>query len=358
MREAGIEKYQYIDWFRDHPIDDDLKLYAGAATSSAASRTSRGSRSTIRSSGKIEIGGWNRFHAFSQSAAAVPRARARALPEVDALAGADLAEAGAGRTPRPMRCGDDNWRVRARRAEHRLAAELRVEARARAQGGARRRRRDRAAGGRDARARQAARGCWASSKARRTSTPASRSGPTTTSPTIASKIEWVVRGEEGRAHRRRRAARERRRRARERDARLSVGRSASTMDRPGCVDRAAADRPLALLAPLAVARAAARRRRRRDAGLDAHRAHRRHLRRESQLRQSLRPVSRAPTASPTRRPTQYTQVDRDGTPLPHLPPVWKGKDARSGVSEGPAEQAVPHRRAADQPAAVGARRAT
>ena len=27
MREAGIENYQYIDWFRDHPIEDDLKLY-------------------------------------------------------------------------------------------------------------------------------------------------------------------------------------------------------------------------------------------------------------------------------------------------------------------------------------------
>ena len=26
-------------------------------------------------------------------------------------------------------------------------------------------------------------------------------------------------------------------------------------------------------------------------------------------------------------PAQYTQVDNDGKPLPHLPPVWKGKDA-------------------------------
>jgi len=26
-------------------------------------------------------------------------------------------------------------------------------------------------------------------------------------------------------------------------------------------------------------------------------------------------------------PAQYTQVDRDGTPLAHLPPVWKGKEA-------------------------------
>src|SRR5882762_11954470 len=25
-------------------------------------------------------------------------------------------------------------------------------------------------------------------------------------------------------------------------------------------------------------------------------------------------------------PEQYTQVDFDGKPLPHLPPVWKGKD--------------------------------
>src|SRR5437879_6049670 len=28
-------------------------------------------------------------------------------------------------------------------------------------------------------------------------------------------------------------------------------------------------------------------------------------------------------------PEQYTQVDYDGTPLPHLPPVWKGKDPDS-----------------------------
>ncbi len=26
IREAGIEKYKYIDWFREHPVDDDLKI--------------------------------------------------------------------------------------------------------------------------------------------------------------------------------------------------------------------------------------------------------------------------------------------------------------------------------------------
>jgi hypothetical protein len=48
MREAGIENYKYIDWFRDHPIADDLKLY----------------RWNTDKLGRIEIGGWNRFHAF------------------------------------------------------------------------------------------------------------------------------------------------------------------------------------------------------------------------------------------------------------------------------------------------------
>jgi len=26
IREAGIEKYKYVDWFREHPVDDDLKI--------------------------------------------------------------------------------------------------------------------------------------------------------------------------------------------------------------------------------------------------------------------------------------------------------------------------------------------
>ena len=53
-------------------------------------------------------------------------------------------------------------------------------------------------------------------------------------------------------------------------------------------------------------------------------------------------------------PAQYTQVDRDGKPLPHLPPVWKGKDADPAFPQRAAEPAVPHRCAAAQPAAVDA----
>jgi murein tripeptide amidase MpaA len=65
MREAGIDKYPYIDWFRDHPPEDDLKLYAW-------SRDTLGGLAHIAwkpfdhpQLGPVEIGGWNRFHAFS-----------------------------------------------------------------------------------------------------------------------------------------------------------------------------------------------------------------------------------------------------------------------------------------------------
>jgi phospholipase C len=45
-------------------------------------------------------------------------------------------------------------------------------------------------------------------------------------------------------------------------------------------------------------------------------------------------------------PDQYIQVDRDGKPLPHLPPGVEGEGADPGLSHRLAEQAVPHRRAA------------
>ena len=119
-----------------------------------------------------------------ESAAGVPRARGRALPVLARVAGADLAEARARARGREAR-RPGHLEGHAGRAEHRLAAGLRHQARARAQDRARPLRRDRAARRRDAAVGQAARRAWASSRAARTRRPASRSGPTTTSPTTA-----------------------------------------------------------------------------------------------------------------------------------------------------------------------------
>jgi murein tripeptide amidase MpaA len=64
MREAGIENYRYIDWFRDHPVEDDVKLLLW-------SRDRLGGFAHVAwrpfdhpQLGRVEIGGWNRFHAF------------------------------------------------------------------------------------------------------------------------------------------------------------------------------------------------------------------------------------------------------------------------------------------------------
>jgi murein tripeptide amidase MpaA len=111
MREAGIEKYLYIDWFRDHPIADDLKLYAW-------NRDKLGGFAHIAwkpfdhpQLGKIEIGGWNRFHAFSNPPPAFLEKELARFPKWmlwQALTSPKLelvaAEADA--------LGDDNWRVR------------------------------------------------------------------------------------------------------------------------------------------------------------------------------------------------------------------------------------------------------
>ena len=185
MREAGIEKYQYIDWFRDHPIEDDLKLFRWSddklggiahirleAVRPSAARQGRDRR--------LEP-----LPRVRQSAAGVARARGRALSEVAALAGADVAEAGARRGRGARRSATTRWRVRlvvqntgwlpsyvSKRALERkvvrgVIAEIALPA------------------GATLLPRQARARSSASSKARPTSTRAFRSGRTTTSPTIA-----------------------------------------------------------------------------------------------------------------------------------------------------------------------------
>ncbi len=158
MREAGIEKYQYIDWFRDHPIDDDLKLYRMEPRQARRRRARRleAVRPPAARRRSRSAAGTASMHSRNPPPALLERELARfpkwmlwqalTSPKMELV----VAEADA--------LGDDSWRVRLVVQNTGLAAELRVEARAGAQGRARRRRRDRAAGGRDAAARQAPRG--------------------------------------------------------------------------------------------------------------------------------------------------------------------------------------------------------
>jgi murein tripeptide amidase MpaA len=65
MREAGIDKYDYINWFRDHSPDDDLKLYEWNRTTLGGAAHAGWKPFRHPQLGDIEIGGWDRFHAFS-----------------------------------------------------------------------------------------------------------------------------------------------------------------------------------------------------------------------------------------------------------------------------------------------------
>lgn len=64
QRQAGITDYKYIDWFRDHPFDDDVKLLKW-------SDEKLGGRGYVDwypfehpQLGKIEMGGWDSQYAF------------------------------------------------------------------------------------------------------------------------------------------------------------------------------------------------------------------------------------------------------------------------------------------------------
>jgi len=65
MREAGIDGYKFIDWFRDHPVEDDLKLIRWSDTTLGGIGHKPWRAYDHPQLGTVEIGGWNRFHAFS-----------------------------------------------------------------------------------------------------------------------------------------------------------------------------------------------------------------------------------------------------------------------------------------------------
>jgi hypothetical protein len=111
MREAGIEKYLYIDWFRDHPIADDLKLYAWNRDKLGGFAHVGWKPFDHPQLGKIEIGGWNRFHAFSNPPPAFLEKELARFPKWmlwQALTSPKLELVAAEADP----LGDDNWRVR------------------------------------------------------------------------------------------------------------------------------------------------------------------------------------------------------------------------------------------------------
>jgi murein tripeptide amidase MpaA len=64
MREAGIQDYQYIDWFRQHPVEDDVKLLQWSDQALEGKGYVDWYAYQHPQLGEVEIGGWDKMYAF------------------------------------------------------------------------------------------------------------------------------------------------------------------------------------------------------------------------------------------------------------------------------------------------------
>ena len=64
MREAGITDYKYIDWFRDHPVEDDLKMLKWADAELKGKGYIDWYKFDHPQLGEVEIGGWDKINTF------------------------------------------------------------------------------------------------------------------------------------------------------------------------------------------------------------------------------------------------------------------------------------------------------
>jgi murein tripeptide amidase MpaA len=65
MRQAGIKKFKYIDWFREHPVEDDLKLLKWNDTKLKGRGFVDWYEYDHPQLGKVELGGWDDLHAWT-----------------------------------------------------------------------------------------------------------------------------------------------------------------------------------------------------------------------------------------------------------------------------------------------------
>lgn len=64
QRQAGIEEYKFIDWWREHPLEDDLKLLKWSDEALGGEGYVDWYPFEHPELGPVELGGWNEFHAF------------------------------------------------------------------------------------------------------------------------------------------------------------------------------------------------------------------------------------------------------------------------------------------------------
>jgi murein tripeptide amidase MpaA len=65
MKQAGIKDYKYIDWFREHPVEDDLKLIKWSDKKLKGKSYVDWYEFDHPQLGKVELGGWDDLHTWT-----------------------------------------------------------------------------------------------------------------------------------------------------------------------------------------------------------------------------------------------------------------------------------------------------
>ena len=110
-KEAGIDNDEWIHWFRDHPIEDDLKVYEWAQRVAPGQGHVDWKPFDHPQLGRVEIGGWNRVAVFSNPPPPLREKEVARFPKwllFNALISPRLEVRSTEVTP----AGADTWRVR------------------------------------------------------------------------------------------------------------------------------------------------------------------------------------------------------------------------------------------------------
>jgi len=110
-KEAGIEDKEWIHWFRDHPIEDDLKVLQWADRIAPGDGYVDWRPFDHPQLGQVEIGGWNRMAVFVNPPPALREKEIARFPQWllwQALISPKLELRSVEVTP----AGDESWRVR------------------------------------------------------------------------------------------------------------------------------------------------------------------------------------------------------------------------------------------------------
>lgn len=65
LKQAGLKGYKYIDWFREHPVQDDLKLLRWSDKKLGGAAYVNWYNFDHPQLGKVELGGWDWLHTFT-----------------------------------------------------------------------------------------------------------------------------------------------------------------------------------------------------------------------------------------------------------------------------------------------------